>query len=160
MQLAPDGKIYINVPNVNSSYFHVIESPNEKGVACDVRQHSIQFPFKNTFSIPNMPYFRLGKREGEPCDSTIVSSNEVTTFENDIKVYPNPSTGLINIEFESPIDSEMSLMVYDVSGKLKKELFFPKSAFQQTLFLPPGIYFYSILHQKSILKKGKLVVIE
>lgn len=55
MQLAPDGKIYFNMPNTNSSYFHVIESPNEKGVACDFRQRGIQFPFLNTFLFPICP---------------------------------------------------------------------------------------------------------
>ena len=40
-KLAPDGKIYITVSNVNSRYLHVIDQPDSLGTACNVQQHQI-----------------------------------------------------------------------------------------------------------------------
>lgn len=105
-----------------------------------------------------MPYFRLGKREGEPCDTTIVSSNEIA-IEGEIRVYPNPSSGLINFEFVSPINSEMSLTVYDVSGRLVRQIELPRNAHRKSFSLKAGVYFYSIRSELRMVKNGKLIVI-
>ena len=67
-QLAPDGKIYISSPN-GVPYFHVIEEPNEKGLACDFRQHSVHLGSYNGFGLPNNPNYRLGPLDGSPCDT-------------------------------------------------------------------------------------------
>ena len=69
MQLAPNDKIYINVPNVGSRYLHVIDQPNEKGLACNVLQHEVLLPYFNFFSMPNFPNYRLGALEGSDCDT-------------------------------------------------------------------------------------------
>jgi len=67
-QLAPDGRIYISCPNSNP-YLHVIEHPDRKGVACQVRQRAIHLPNYNSYSIPNFPNFRLGPIDGAACDT-------------------------------------------------------------------------------------------
>lgn len=67
-QLAPDGKIYINSPSGVRS-LHVIEFPDKKGVACNVRQHAIQLPNFNSFTLANHPNYRLGSIDGSPADS-------------------------------------------------------------------------------------------
>src|SRR5690606_7714647 len=54
--LAPDGKIYVNTPST-SSYLHVIENPDERGPACDVRQHAFILPAYNCRTMPNFPNF-------------------------------------------------------------------------------------------------------
>ena len=41
-----------------------------------------------------------------------VSVNELTS--DDVKIYPNPSTGIVNIEFETLTEATL----YDISGKL------------------------------------------
>ncbi len=66
MQLAPDGKIYINNGR-DPAYLSTIEKPNLQGKACDVRQHHIQITSNAT--LPNFPYFRLGPLEGSSCDT-------------------------------------------------------------------------------------------
>jgi hypothetical protein len=67
-QLAPDGKIYISSPNGVAS-LHVIEKPNEKGLACDFRQHAVHLGSYNGTGLPNNPNYRLGPLDGLPCDT-------------------------------------------------------------------------------------------
>ncbi|MEM1323522.1 MAG: PKD domain-containing protein [Bacteroidota bacterium] len=83
MQLAPDGRIYINIPNVNSQYLHVIQYPDRPGLACEVRQHHIQLPAFNAFTLPNLPNYRLGPEQGSPCDTLGLSSPPWARFRFD-----------------------------------------------------------------------------
>ncbi len=64
-QLAPDGKIYISSTN-GTKFLHVIEQPDEAGLACGVQQHSFELATYNGFSVPNFPNYRLGPQEA-PC---------------------------------------------------------------------------------------------
>ncbi|MBX2927131.1 MAG: PKD domain-containing protein [Saprospiraceae bacterium] len=68
MQLAPDGKIYINSNNT-VKHLHVINHPDSLGLACDVCQHCVELPTYNSFSLPNFPNYRLHHLEGSPCDT-------------------------------------------------------------------------------------------
>ncbi len=68
MQLAPDGKIYINSNN-GVRYLHVINQPDSLGLACDVCQHCVELPSINALSLPNFPNYRLHHLEGSPCDT-------------------------------------------------------------------------------------------
>jgi PKD domain len=67
-QLAPDGKIYIATSN-GTDYLHVIEEPDQPGLACKVVQHGLNLPTYNALSMPNFPNFRLGPLDGSPCDT-------------------------------------------------------------------------------------------
>ena len=67
-QLAPDGKIYISAPN-GSVYLHVIENPNEKGLACNFNQRGVNLLNYNGTTLPNNPNYRLGPLDGSPCDT-------------------------------------------------------------------------------------------
>jgi len=67
-QLAPDGKIYISVPN-GVRVLHVIHNPDADCPDCRIEQHGIELPTFNSFSIPNQPNYRLGPIDGSPCDT-------------------------------------------------------------------------------------------
>ncbi len=67
-QLAPDGKIYINNSS-STKYLHVINHPDSLGLTCDVCQHCVELPTKNSWSMPNFPNYRLHHLEGSPCDT-------------------------------------------------------------------------------------------
>jgi DNA-binding beta-propeller fold protein YncE len=67
-QLAPNGKIYVNNAS-GVKTLHVIEFPDERGMACDVRQHSIQLPNNNASTLANHPNYRLGPIDGSPSDT-------------------------------------------------------------------------------------------
>lgn len=69
MLLGPDGKIYIGTPSLYSKAIHVINYPNKKGDACDVRQRYIQLPNNEDGDFPLFPNYRLGPLDGSPCDT-------------------------------------------------------------------------------------------
>lgn len=68
MQLAPDGKIYSSSTNSVSS-LHIINSPDEPGLACQYQQHGIELPNRNAYSMPTFPNYRLGPLDGSACDT-------------------------------------------------------------------------------------------
>lgn len=78
--------------------------------------------------------------------STSVSFPEL--LNNKIKIYPNPTSGLITIELEDNINSDYYL--YDVSGKLidKSEVLIKKTI--DYSHLPNGIYFIKVLTNNNI----------
>ena len=117
-QLGPDCKIYI-VNGGTNNYLHVINKPNEKGEACDFKQHSFYLPNRNyNGSLPNFPHFRMD--EAEVCDSTLTSIfGELVLLRRDIKVWPNPSSGVFNIEL--PDVGAGKLVVSNISGQMVYE---------------------------------------
>jgi len=158
-QLAPDGKIYISTTNA-TRYLHVIHNPNEKGFNCNVEQHGIELPTFNGFSIPNHPNYRLGAWEGSPCDTlqdTMVSTTEIEEKAS-IKIYPNPSSGLINIEMEDVPKpyQKMQIRVYDLLGKALEQ-------YENTIRIdlssyPKGMYWVSVLLDEQVVKTEKIIV--
>jgi PKD repeat protein len=94
MQLGPDGRIYINSPN-GETVMHVINRPNEKGLACDVRQHGLQLPRYNYRSMPHFPNYRLGPLDGSPCDTLGINNLPLALF----RCEPVDSTDPYTIEF-------------------------------------------------------------
>ncbi|MCB0550405.1 MAG: PKD domain-containing protein, partial [Phaeodactylibacter sp.] len=67
-QLGPNGKIYIAC-GTNANYLHIIHTPNNRGLACNVEQHGLELAALNDRSIPNFPYYALGPLDGSPCDT-------------------------------------------------------------------------------------------
>ncbi len=115
MQLAPDCRIYLNTGSAQE-YMHVIMRPDEKGVGCDVRQHSIDIFFPNASSMPYFPNYRLGIDE-PLCDSTKVivlngTMPPVATvdLQGEVKVFPNPASRFINVLLDKKGDYTMSIM--------------------------------------------------
>jgi hypothetical protein len=114
-QLGPDCKIYI-VNGGTNFRLHVINKPNEKGQACDFQQHSFYLPNLNyNGSLPNFPHFRMD--EAEVCDSTLTSIfGELVWLRRDMKVWPNPSSGIFNIEL--PDVGAGKLVVTNINGQV------------------------------------------
>ena len=81
-QLARDGKIYISASN-STKKLGVIEYPDRGGMACNVRQHSIQLPVRNAFGIPTFPNHRLGPIDGNPCDTLGIDNIPLSNFRSD-----------------------------------------------------------------------------
>jgi len=70
-----------------------------------------------------------------------------------IKVYPNPASDVVNIQFETAVDEQIVLTVLDSSGKLVKRDLIEVSLTEKQINmqdLPAGIYYLR-------LTKGKLV---
>jgi len=162
MQLAPDNRIYV-IPTAGSKYLHVIEYPDRKGLGCVVKQHSVKLPAP-TISIPLLTNVRLGALEGSPCDTIVEDvSNIYEIRNNSIKVFPNPTSGQIQITWESPLRSEISFLLHDVSGRNVFTKKFNSQGLKENIDLgrlPKGIYFYELNADNRTLKTDKLVVIE
>jgi hypothetical protein len=81
---------------------------------------------------------------GSPCDA-----NNVVEFQSSIKVYPNPSSGLFNVNL-SVFETIRAIEVYDLTGKIVMEIY-PNTA-QVVLDLTSltnGIYTLKIMSDGS-----------
>jgi hypothetical protein len=95
------------------------------------------------------------------------SSRENSKFVSgsNLSVYPNPASGMVSILFSTIETSKIKLELYDMSGKLVKNLYegvLSKNARQkielQTRTLPAGIYIVSLQTGNRIVGHNKLVV--
>ena len=118
MASAPDCKIYMCSGSGTFSY-HVINKPNEKGVACDFVQQGIRLPFASaTATMPNFPRFRVD--EDDKCDPTITSIfGDDVYYRRDMTVYPNPVRDMLNVEI--PEGKKGRIVVFDMMGRLVYE---------------------------------------
>jgi hypothetical protein len=114
--LGPDCRIYIRGGGSSNS-FHVVDKPNERGVACDFVQQGVRLPFISaTGSFPNFPRFRVD--EEEKCDPSITSLfGETVWYRRDLTTYPNPVSDRLTIELPEEVGSG-HLYVLDLYGQL------------------------------------------
>ncbi len=157
MQLAPNDKIYIN-SIAGTHYLHTIESPNEKGLACNLKQHSLRLPTPN-FTIPTFPNYRLGALVGSPCDTINLSSNSEIKEKHKIKISPNPANHQLHIEIADNFSKSMVFHLFDING-IKVKSVELTSSFQRVNLdgLAAGLFFYQILENGRLLKADKVVI--
>jgi hypothetical protein len=140
-QLAPDGKIYITTGN-GTRYFHVINSPDSLGLACNLLQHSLFIPTYNFNTLPNPPNYFLGKIVGGPCD-TVPFNNAINELPEKVpKVMPNPTSGKFTLWF-GVHDKPGWAEIYDINGKcIHKETVPQWSQYKQMDISkePQGVY--------------------
>lgn len=166
MQLMPDGKIYINCGN-SENVMHVINQPNLKGIACDLQQHAVQLPVFNLRTMPYFPNYRLYDLADSPCDTlsidTPVSTTEIVQKAIErAKVFPNPTSGNVTVEFENMIEENYQFVLYNAIGQQVFITQLSKGQKQQQLTFPKlssGIYYYGIgLDGGFVFRTGKLIL--
>ncbi len=169
MQLAPDCKIYMIGSN-GSKFLHVIEHPDEPGLACGFRQHGLELPAINNTSIPNFPNYRLGT--GYPvCDSNIVyvsGSSFVPAPVLEVQLWPNPASEMVNVNLHGTLAKPATFHLFDPLGREVKRtvLSAPQGqAGQQEAEVglsgvPPGLYFWRVESAAGSIGSGKLIVIK
>ena len=121
-QLGPDCKIYI-VNGGTNNYLHVINKPNEKGKACDFRQHAFYLPNRNyNGSLPNFPHFRID--EDQICDSTItwIPDEYIVKRINTLSVYPNPTPDIATISLYSESFEYGKIEILDINGRVMQNM--------------------------------------
>ena len=167
--LGPDGRIYLSTGPCGSYHLHFIDKPDEKGKACDVRQHSIDLTVLNARTVPNFPNYRLGALKGSPCDTLTVASKEISAGAYGLKVLPNPASDRIQIEINlpnydpSPSGRSISeLVIVDANGSIVQRYTMPEYAYLATLevsTLESGVYGVQLRQQNRVLAVEKLVVV-
>lgn len=169
MESGPDCRIYLNAWH-STNTMHVIHHPDRKGEDCMLQQN-INIPAYNIATFPHFPNYRLGT--DEVCDSTKAFPPDLVTaieesfldeVDSDlgISVYPNPSQGLINIEFPVYQNSMVKINITDLKGSPVFQQSFPEhyGSYQINLdHLPKGMYFYFLESDDShLLKSGKILL--
>lgn len=102
-QLAPDGKIYLNAPTGVRS-LHVIDYPDRAGTACNVRQHAINLPNFNAFTLANHPNYRLGPLDGSPADSLGIDNLPRAYYRTDRNADDTLAFHFQDLSFYEPAD--------------------------------------------------------
>jgi aminopeptidase N len=89
--------------------------------------------------------------------TTLTTILGITSSTEALRVYPNPSKGEVNIEFDNESKSAISLYINDLLGRKVQTLLNNEMAIGRhriTTELPPGIYFVSLENDsKRIVKK-------
>ena len=158
MELAPDCRIYIISEN-GTQYIHIIDSPDERGEACNVLQYvNLPLYYDGNFrSIPYFPNYRLGVTPTYPCDSTIaldVSSLSVVIDDLEgesisVELSPNPVERGANMQVILKgirlFTDRKEYRVYDVFGRVVLEGYWEAGQRSHHLQMPQnlgtGVYF-------------------
>ena len=158
MQMGPDCRIYMCSTSSTYSY-HVINNPNEKGVACDFVQHGVRLPYTSSVAnLPNFPHFRID--EEEICDPTITSVFGIpiaSSFE--ITTYPNPSSNYVQFNFPDNVSFPLNIEVLNIAGQKIYQGTISSSTQQVSIqSLPKGIHVYFLTDQEKLRYTGKMVI--
>jgi hypothetical protein len=155
-QLAPDNKIYVGSTIVLMDWLSIIHKPNERGLACDFRQHDLKLPRVYSKGLPNMPHYRMSKLEDVDC------SQNNNTPNSSIILYPNPNQGQIHIKITNKTEVSYRWELFDELGRLV--FVYPItniiSNFELPYGLKNGIYFWRALDEKQQVGQGKLIIRE
>jgi hypothetical protein len=75
-----------------------------------------------------------------------------------INIYPNPSTGILNIALPTSLSQNSTLEIYDALGKLViKQAMLNETTSINISNLDNGIYLFKILNNSNLVKIGKLI---
>jgi len=116
MQLAPDGKIYVN--STNGMYrLTVINNPDAPGLSCNLVQHGVELPTRIGRWLPNFPNFRLYDEQDSPCDTLMSVSGHIAPKPAlRLSIAPNPARDLVQIGYLS--EQVGRLRVFDAAGRV------------------------------------------
>ena len=88
----------------------MIDSPDKKGIACNVKLNAIHLP-TISYAIPHFPNYTLG------ADTCYTNSIQYNT-KQDFAIYPNPAHDKITIQFEESLRKNTSLYITDIIGRV------------------------------------------
>ena len=157
-QLGPDGKIYIGQYVGSVRQWSVINKPNEKGTACDFKQHSLTFPVYSNASPPIQPNFRLGP-------DTTTSITFIPKYQVEMKSWYNPSSKIIKCWLQHLPQEKgfYNITVNDITGRTLKSQKITNPQYQEDISLDgsalvPGVYIVNLMDMGRVLVSGKVMV--
>lgn len=111
MQLAPDSKIYID----NISYghkLHVINNPDQNGVACNFQQHGQTLASLNNY--PNLPIYPHYRTQAYTCSPLAVNDHSTNPS---LLISPNPCVSSLRIQGDYHQLKNFKLHLMDAFGR-------------------------------------------
>ncbi|HQQ94980.1 MAG TPA: T9SS type A sorting domain-containing protein [Bacteroidia bacterium] len=93
-----------------------------------------------------------------------IDENSSKSVQNNISLYPNPSNGLVTIEFPADNQENTRIQMFDLNGRLVKSIEGSKDGSGmvkqniETSDLNPGIYIISVSGDSNVKRAAKLIV--
>lgn len=161
MHLGPDGKLYSANYQGFTEALHVINNPDEKGIACNFVKWGLPVATNSANIIPNLVHYRMGALAGSACD-TISTGIKGVYADNKVRLYPNPAKDVVQIDLTSynQYKANQYLYLYNSEGKLVQQVAVPYlSAQMDVSALPAGVYQWSLGTANAVTAHGKLEVV-
>ncbi len=160
-QLGPDGRIYIS-PTSSGLCLHTVNYPELPAPDCQLVINAIDLPVYNHGSLVHYPNYRLGTLEGSPCDTLSTSIAEPGP-QGEIKIYPNPASGPVQIEITLADygGRDTELVVFDALGREVHRHRYPPYAYLyswDTANLPNGTYILQLFSDQRPVATSRVVV--
>lgn len=158
--LAPDGKIYISSVSTHTS-LHVIHRPDCYGLYSLPERRGLSLTSWNYSTIPNMPHFR-NEPSTYPCDSLVVQTYTPIDGRGAIVVYPNPAKDQVTVWADQPLPRSAYWVLHDQFGRELQKIALDTGTQEFTVNLEnysSGIYYYSVLTDSRLIKRGKLILL-
>lgn len=123
----------------------------------------LELPKKHYSSAPNFPYFNLYDVPGSPCDSLGIDGTTALQSldeEVSIQVFPNPTSDVINIDWNSIYPGKWYLT--DILGRnLKDGIVKDRLTTQIDMHnFPSGLYYVLLYMNDDLVETHKVVLIK
>lgn len=149
--LLPDSNV--NEPMSHGFVSFDIDLVADLPVGTEITNRAFIFFDQNPAIITNTTLNTIGE-----LFKTWLSVAELSSAHNRLKLYPNPTQGLLNLEIEGEVSSPVTFRTFDISGKLIMEVPLPAgSKHQLQLDLAPGMYLFDLYSGAERLGNGKLI---
>ncbi|HRG90971.1 MAG TPA: T9SS type A sorting domain-containing protein [Chitinophagales bacterium] len=159
VQLAPNNKIYVSTWHGGTYALHVINNPDNYGLACNFQFNGQSCMSGNTNNLPNMVNYKLGALVGSGCDTLISSlpQNPQRGLKNIIQISPNPASDVVKITIaDNP--EQLQLVIYNSVGQVVKQTVISGYLLLDISDLPNGIYHIKAGEDAGKLNKAHFVV--
>lgn len=147
MYLGPDNRLYVGNWDGSSNGMSAIIYPDNKGAACGWSPKYLHFPSSGVGAPPCIPNYHLGKMAG----CWPLSNEELIMKNEELVVYPNPSSTKISIKYVTAKHEAVYKQLYNSIGQL---ILSTKENEIDVHNLSRGIYYLKVGNQ------SKKVVIE
>ncbi len=101
--------------------------------------------------------------DGQPQSRAVIQTKTVNKMEakSYVKVYPNPSTSYVYVEYKTPSGNNSNIEVYDASGiRVLNEIMQGSKSLKiiDTSTLSDGTYFYKLIYNNEVLGQGNFII--
>lgn len=155
--IASDGKIYMSTSET-TRYLHSIDNPNDTGILCNFKQHSVKLLTFNG-GLPHYPNYELGA-VADKCGESGIADNVLERIE----VYPNPASDYVEISPSTVIPYSFRNLSFTLTNLLGQQTSLPVEVYNRgyridTRALSEGIYMLQIRDINDNLIKTERIVI-